>query len=100
MLAVFITNIEHRTTTTLLLEMANLICPPSAPFYGYMGAVSTMALSSMGAVYGSVKSLQSCAGRHHRVTGMVLSILLGVRGIFMALILQGNILMPENGTIV
>ena len=54
-----------------------------------------MALSNAGAVYGSVKCLQS--GSVHRVTGMVLCGLLGVMGMIMGIILAGNIRLPEAG---
>lgn len=75
--------------------MDSTLCPPEANMYGYLGAVSALILTNVGATYGGVKSLHS--SDKYRCIGLVLSGLLEVMGIFFAMVLLGNILLPQDG---
>eukprot|EP00033_Pygsuia_biforma_P000194 GCRY01000244.1.p1 GENE.GCRY01000244.1~~GCRY01000244.1.p1 ORF type:complete len:171 (+),score=20.45 GCRY01000244.1:56-568(+) len=40
----------------LLLEVTSDNCPPSAPFFGFMGCASALVFACLGAAYGTAKS--------------------------------------------
>ena len=64
-------------------------CPPWAPVLGYVGVACALLLSSSGAMYGLVQSIQ----RNRRIPALLCGVL-GVFGISITLIIQGAILAP------
>merc|ERR1712054_537622 len=44
-------------STSKTAAMVNeLLCPPSAPFFGFMGAAGALVFANLGAAYGTAKS--------------------------------------------
>merc|ERR1711975_120944 len=73
-------------------------CPPSAPFFGFMGRAAALVFACLGAAYGTAKSGVGVAnmGVLHpdvvmkSIIPVVMAGVLGLYGLIVALILQSN----------
>merc|ERR1711865_333615 len=73
-------------------------CPPSAPFFGFMGCAAALVFACLGAAYGTAKSGVGVAnmGVLHpdvvmkSIIPVVMAGVLGIYGLIVALILQSN----------
>eukprot|EP00758_Cryptobia_borreli_P005761 Tbor_TRINITY_DN4982_c0_g1::TRINITY_DN4982_c0_g1_i2::g.9743::m.9743/K02155/ATPeV0C, ATP6L; V-type H+-transporting ATPase 16kDa proteolipid subunit len=78
-------------------------CEPQAIFFGMMGAASALALSNIGAAYGTAKSGVAVAhlGIQHPnrvmrgIVPVVMAGILGIYGLIVAVIISNSI--PQNG---
>jgi V-type H+-transporting ATPase proteolipid subunit len=70
-----------------LVDGYSLACPASAPFFGYFGAASAMALANFGAAYGTAKSGAGISGMgvsspHLVMKALIPVVMAGVVGIY------------------
>ena len=77
-----------------------------APFFGFMGAMSALVFSCMGAAYGTAKSGVGIASMGvmnpglvmRNIIPVVMAGVLGIYGLIVAVILQGAITKPDAGS--
>merc|ERR1719456_881397 len=81
-------------------------CPTSAPFFGFMGVTSALVFANIGAAYGTAKSgvgISSMGVMNpglvmRNIIPVVMAGVLGIYGLIVAVIIQGSITAPTNGT--
>merc|ERR1711866_22787 len=74
-------------------------CPPSAPFFGFMGVTSALVFANIGAAYGTAKSGVGISSMGVMNPGLVMRNMipvimagvLGIYGLIISVILSGNI---------
>ena len=77
-------------------DFYSLACPASAPFFGYFGAAAAMALSNLGAAYGTAKAGAGIAGMGVSRPDLVMKALIpvvmagvvGIYGLIIAVIIS------------
>jgi len=72
---------------TEMVDLYSFACPASAPFFGYFGAASAMALANLGAAYGTAKAGAGIAGMgvsspHLVMKALIPVVMAGVVGIY------------------
>eukprot|EP00286_Rhodomonas_abbreviata_P005848 CAMPEP_0181323504 /NCGR_PEP_ID=MMETSP1101-20121128/19829_1 /TAXON_ID=46948 /ORGANISM="Rhodomonas abbreviata, Strain Caron Lab Isolate" /LENGTH=176 /DNA_ID=CAMNT_0023431553 /DNA_START=186 /DNA_END=716 /DNA_ORIENTATION=- len=88
-----------------LVDGFSLACPASAPFFGYFGAASAMALANLGAAYGTAKSGAGISGMGVTSPHLVMKALIpvvmagvvGIYGLIIAVIISTKIQAPRDG---
>merc|ERR1719352_1357975 len=77
-------------------------CPASAPFFGYFGAASAMALANLGAAYGTAKAGAGISGMGVSRPDLVMKALIpvvmagvvGIYGLIIAVIISTKVKAP------
>mmetsp|Transcript_515 Transcript_515/g.947 ORF Transcript_515/g.947 Transcript_515/m.947 type:complete len:177 (+) Transcript_515:128-658(+) len=81
----------------------SLACPASAPFFGYFGAASAMALANLGAAYGTAKAGAGISGMGVSSPHLVMKALIpvvmagvvGIYGLIIAVIISTKVSSPR-----
>lgn len=81
-------------------------CPASAPFLGFMGAAAALVFANIGAAYGTAKSGVGISAMGvmnpglvmRNVIPVVMAGVLGIYGLIVAVIIQGSVLKPQEGS--
>lgn len=79
-------------------------CPTSAPFFGFMGVTAALVFANLGAAYGTAKSgvgISSMGVMNpglvmRNIIPVVMAGVLGIYGLIVGVILQGQISQPSN----
>eukprot|EP01002_Notosolenus_urceolatus_P013665 NODE_4547_length_790_cov_71.975709_g3778_i0.p1 GENE.NODE_4547_length_790_cov_71.975709_g3778_i0~~NODE_4547_length_790_cov_71.975709_g3778_i0.p1 ORF type:complete len:186 (+),score=59.32 NODE_4547_length_790_cov_71.975709_g3778_i0:111-668(+) len=93
----------HGINTTMFSQALDL-CPPSAAFFGAMGAASALIFANLGAAYGTAKSGVGVAhlgtiAPHKIMKGIVpvvMAGILGIYGLIVSLLITNGIEKPEG----
>eukprot|EP00802_Teleaulax_amphioxeia_P029155 Tamp_31133.p1 GENE.Tamp_31133~~Tamp_31133.p1 ORF type:complete len:178 (+),score=27.12 Tamp_31133:131-664(+) len=93
-----------------LTDSYSFACPASAPFFGYFGAASAMALANLGAAYGTAKAGAGISGMGVSRPDLVMKALIpvvmagvvGIYGLIIAVIISTKVKAPMlvNGSMV
>lgn len=86
-------------STPIILQSQSYLCPPSAAFFGAMGATSALVFANLGAAYGTAKAGVGVAqlgiiqaDRIMRgIVPVVMAGILGIYGLIVALLIATNI---------
>ena len=87
--------------------VANPLCPPSAPFFGFMGAAVALIFANLGAAYGTAKSGVGVSSMGvmkpdlvmKSIIPVVMAGVLGIYGLIIAVIIaNGGELAPHSCT--
>merc|ERR1711907_859357 len=81
------------------MQIRQELCPPHAPFYGFMGCASALVFACMGAAYGTAKSGVGVAAMgvmHHEmimksIIPIIMAGVLGIYGLIVAVLLGSSI---------
>ena len=82
---------------------ANPLCPPSAPFFGFMGAAVALIFANLGAAYGTAKSGVGVSSMGvmkpdlimKSIIPVVMAGVLGIYGLIIAVIIANQVQMPN-----
>ncbi|KAA0149603.1 hypothetical protein FNF27_01388 [Cafeteria roenbergensis] len=80
-------------------------CPPSAPFFGFMGVTGAIVFANLGAAYGTAKAGVGLASMGvmnpslvmSNVLPVIMAGVLGIYGLIVGAIINGRILPPSGG---
>merc|ERR1719247_1554067 len=81
------------------IEIRKELCPPHAPFYGFMGCAAALVFACLGAAYGTAKSGVGVANMgvlHHEmimksIIPIIMAGVLGIYGLIVAVLLASGI---------
>merc|ERR1711934_870300 len=81
------------------IEIRKELCPPHAPFYGFMGCAAALVFACLGAAYGTAKSGVGVANMgvlHHEmvmksIIPIIMAGVLGIYGLIVAVLLGSGI---------
>ena len=84
--------------------VANPLCPPSAPFFGFMGAAVALIFANLGAAYGTAKSGVGVSSMGvmkpdlvmKSIIPVVMAGVLGIYGLIIAVIIGSSIKPPTS----
>lgn len=82
-----------------LIDAARALCPPSAPFFGAMGATAALVFACLGSAYGSAKAgvgvaqlgIMAPEKIMRAIVPVVMAGILGIYGLIVALLILNNI---------
>eukprot|EP00753_Platysulcus_tardus_P018558 PLAT6914.1.p1 GENE.PLAT6914.1~~PLAT6914.1.p1 ORF type:complete len:183 (-),score=47.39 PLAT6914.1:360-866(-) len=83
----------------------DLLCPPSAPFFGFMGAAASLIFSNLGAAYGTAKSGVGVSSMGvmrpdlvlRNTVPAIMAGVLGIYGLIISVLILQNISPPVDG---
>jgi V-type H+-transporting ATPase proteolipid subunit len=89
-----------------LLQIAENVCPTSAPFFGFMGVSAALVFANLGAAYGTAKSGVGISSMGvmrpdlamRNIIPVVMAGVLGIYGLIVAVIIGGQIGQPKAQT--
>ena len=89
-----------------LLQIAENVCPTSAPFFGFMGVSAALVFANLGAAYGTAKSGVGISSMGvmrpdlamRNIIPVVMAGVLGIYGLIVAVIIGGSIGQPGPQT--
>ena len=89
---------------TTLLQIAENVCPTSAPFFGFMGVSAALVFANLGAAYGTAKSGVGISSMGvmrpdlvmRSIIPVVMAGVLGIYGLITAVIINGKLDPPET----
>merc|ERR1712216_949699 len=97
---------ERRRSWSLVAMVAdvNPLCPPSAPFFGFMGAAAALVFANLGAAYGTAKSGVGVSSMGvmkpdlimKSIIPVVMAGVLGIYGLIIAVIIANQVALPVN----
>merc|ERR1712232_476947 len=85
--------------------MYNELCPPTAPFFGFMGAAVALIFANLGAAYGTAKSGVGVSSMGvmkpdlvmKSIIPVVMAGVLGIYGLIIAVIIGNGVKVPSGG---
>jgi|Transcript_1688 V-type H+-transporting ATPase proteolipid subunit len=85
--------------------MSNVLCPASAPFFGFMGAAVALIFANLGAAYGTAKSGVGVSSMGVMKPDLVMKCIipvvmagvLGIYGLIIAVIIANQVAPPQAG---
>jgi len=85
--------------------MSSDLCPPTAPFFGFMGAAVALIFANLGAAYGTAKSGVGVSSMGvmkpdlvmKSIIPVVMAGVLGIYGLIIAVIIGNGVKVPEGG---
>merc|ERR1711904_683195 len=94
---------ESKARTPRQRTMSDL-CPPTAPFFGFMGAAVALIFANLGAAYGTAKSGVGVSSMGvmkpdlvmKSIIPVVMAGVLGIYGLIIAVIIANQVSMPVN----
>ena len=87
-----------------LLQIAENVCPTSAPFFGFMGVSAALVFANLGAAYGTAKSGVGISSMGvmrpdlamRNIIPVVMAGVLGIYGLITAVIINGKLDPPDT----
>jgi len=85
-------------------ESFNALCPPSAPFFGFMGAAAALVFANLGAAYGTAKSGVGISSMGvlkpdlvmKSIIPVIMAGVLGIYGLIIAVIIGNGVTTPDG----